>query len=152
MTRSAITAAQVDQARQALGHLVVEACGTPATNVKVRVNLVESRPHSVSCFAHVENAWQKLPETIDDPKVAELVVEELKRLAAAAHTDDFSLRCHELADRMEVEFKFHRDVLEQQSRDGLESWLYGRLFYEQHGSSQTRREAIRRGPRTDFRG
>lgn len=152
MTRSAITAAQVDQARQALGHLVVEACGIPATNVKVRVNLVQSRPDSVWCFAHVENAWQKLPETIDDPKVAELVAEELKRLTAAAHTDDFSLRCHEPADRMEVEFKFHRDVLEQQSRGQLESWLYGRLFYEQHGSSQTRREAIRRGPRTDFRG
>ena len=137
----------VDEARRELCRLVVEACEQGAVNVKVRVNLdADGQPAAVWVYGHLENAWRKLTTTIGDRQVAAAIAGELDRLASAPHADECSLRRQEVADRIEVEIKFHRDAIDSHRGENLGSYLFGILFYENKSDQQSRRKTIRRGP------
>lgn len=147
MKEAANASPAVDQARRELCRLVVRGCEKGASNIKVRVNLEEGQPATVWVYAHVDDKWQKLSTTIRDPLVAAAVAEELNRLASAAHADQWNFRRQELADRIEAEIKFHRDVIDSHRGDNFESYLFGVLFYEPKAAKQSRRSSIRRGPK-----
>lgn len=148
MNQSAHTATEIDAARHALCQLIVQACEAGGGHSRVRINSANNAAASVWVYTHRDDAWNKLPQSIDDQRQAALIADEMKRLASVGHTDEFSVHRHDYADRIEVDLRFHANVIDSHRGPNLSSYLFGRLFYEPHGSSQDRREAIRRGPRT----
>lgn len=147
MKEYAETSPAVDQGRRELCRLIVRGCEQAASNIKVRVNLVDGRPTTVWAYAHIDDQWQKLPATIVDPPTAAVAADELNRLASAARADEWSLRRQDFADRLEAEIKFHREDINSHLGENLESYLFGLLFYEPKAAKKSRRSSIRRGPK-----
>lgn len=140
------TAEKIDGARHAMCRHIQRWCEQGATNVKVRVNIAEDNPEAVWFYGHVNNKWVKLPETIDDSESAELIADELHRLAATPQSAEFQIRRKTAGDRVEFELKFpHDDIVSHQGKK-FGSYLFGLLFHERRAPPNSLRQGVRRGP------
>jgi hypothetical protein len=133
----------IDQARQFLCREIARSMNAGKFSVRVRIARLSTGPVAAWFYSHRDDGWHKEAESVTDRELVIALDETLDMLASKGHCDEWLSRRHRAADHSDTDLQFHREKLDAQLGERLESVLAGLLFRDGHESKKDVRHAIR---------